>query len=115
MVWTAGESPLYKCVEKYNNTPREERETDRQPNRDPEQDCACTEKPNREPEEDCRREKPEFAPPPPKPRESSAPGNLLQKLTSDRDCLLILALIVLLLHEKADMKLIAALAFIILT
>lgn len=115
MVWTAGESPLYKCVEKYNNTPREERETDRQPNREPEQDCACTEKNSLEPEADYRREKPKFAPPPPKSRESSAPGNLLQKLTSDRDCLLILALIVLLLHEKADMKLIAALAFIILT
>ena len=115
MVWTAGESPLYKCVEKYNNTPREERETDRQPSRELEQHCACSEKPSREPETDRRREDTRCAPPPPKPRESSAPGNLLQKLTGDRDCLLILALIVLLLHEKADMKLIAALAFIILT
>ena len=41
-------------------------------------------------------------------------AGLLQKLTSDRDCMLIVALIILLWHEKADMKLIAALAYILL-
>ena len=38
-----------------------------------------------------------------------------EKLTGDRDSLLIIALIILLWREKADMKLIAALAFILLT
>ena len=39
---------------------------------------------------------------------------MLQRIMSDKDALLIVALILLLWHEKADMKLIAALAFVLL-
>lgn len=49
------------------------------------------------------------------PRPPGNIGGILQKLTGDRDSLLIIALIILLWREKADMKLIAALAFILLT
>lgn len=148
MVWTAGESPLYNCVEKFNNTPREERgapagtpcgkqidlrsdssqkpcedsetcrcDSAQKPHSEPET-CRCdsAQKPCGEPEKFCcGRETGRDSPAPPKPQMSSAKGNFLQRITGDRDFMLIAALILLLLHEKADMKLIAALAFIILT
>ena len=40
---------------------------------------------------------------------------MLEALLSDKDTLLLAALILLLWHEKADMKLIGALAFIMLS
>ena len=127
MVWTAEDSPLYKCVEKFNSTPCGEcppkapepecSVTDKKPEPQPEccshAQCSCP-----EPEQKrCERSQTDFprrnAAPAPPPH--STPGSLLQKITGDRDFMLIAALIILLLHEKADMKLIAALAFIILT
>lgn len=90
MVWNSGNSPLYRSVERFNNG-----------------SCAV-------PEPECEK----CAPPPcPEPRKCSqrtGQQGLLQKLTSDRDCMLVVALIILLWHEKADMKLIAALAYILL-
>lgn len=92
MVWNSEQSPLYRSVEKYNHS------TEEQP-------CSCSEEPPRKsPCED-------------KPPRSCTPKRemgFLQRLTSDRDQLLIIALIILLWHEKADMKLIAALVFILL-
>ncbi len=96
MVWNSEQSPLYRSVEQFNNgTARE------------------LPPPAEEPECDCS------APPPcgDKCAKCSRRGTqqgVLQKLTSDRDFMLIAALIVLLWHEKADIKLIAALAYILL-
>jgi len=97
MVWNTENSPLYRTVESFNSRAEQ---IPPQPAGEPEeafsaQHCDC---------------------PSPAPRQyQTGNGGFLQRLTSDRDSLLIIALIVLLLHEKADMKLIAALAFILLT
>ena len=93
MVWNTESSPLYRSVEAFNSTAEKTPE--------PVRECGCSPPP------------PEERQPPPV-RKPSQQGGILQKLTSDRDSLLIIALIILLLHEKADMKLIAALAFILL-
>ena len=90
MVWNPEQSPLYRSVEQYNRST------------DAAEPCGCREEPSRE--SPCEEK------PCPPPREQG----FLQRLTSDRDSLLIIALIFLLWHEKADMKLIAALAFILL-
>lgn len=50
-----------------------------------------------------------------RPVQKNNGGNPLEALFSDRDSLLLAALIFVLLQEKADMKLIAALAFVLLT
>ncbi|MDY4586869.1 MAG: hypothetical protein SPD47_00315 [Oscillospiraceae bacterium] len=95
MVWNSGQSPLYKTVEKFNNRP-------------PENDIGkCCD----EVHEEKRPEPPRSTPP-----KFSCPDREKGALSKfgDRDFLLITALIVLLLHEKADMKLIAALAFVLL-
>ena len=42
------------------------------------------------------------------------PADPIRALLSDRDALMLIALILLLLHEKADIKLIGALAFVLL-
>lgn len=42
------------------------------------------------------------------------PADPFRALLSDRDALILIALILLLLHEKADIKLIGALAFVLL-
>lgn len=122
MVWTDERSPLYRTVEKYNSAHREESSGntasynagEQVPNhcRKPEPDCGSSAE-SRKPESECRGEMGGRISQP--PRGSPQQGNILQRLTNDRDFLLIAALIILLLHEKADMKLILALAFIILT
>ena len=48
-----------------------------------------------------------------KPMPAPKPSNPLEALLSDKDTLLLAALILLLWHEKADIKLIGALAFIL--
>lgn len=93
MVWNTENSPLYRTVESFNSRSGE-----------PEQPRCAPEPPTQNERRDCGRAV-----------NSAAPGGFMQRLTSDRDSLLIIGLIVLLLHEKADMKLIAALAFILLT
>ena len=59
--------------------------------------------------------------PPPQPAGGNAPRSAphppadpIRALLSDRDALILIALILLLLHEKADIKLIGALAFVLL-
>lgn len=107
MVWNSEQSPLYRTVEFFNNYSCK-------PEEDPgERQCE-------EPKCGSAPEVGEFRPE--QPRKCSPPpantgniGGILQKLTGDRDSLLIIALIILLWREKADMKLIAALAFILLT
>lgn len=90
MVWNGAQSPLYKSVERYNSNADGVGEEDRT--------CgACENQPRLSPKS------------PPK-----AEPNPLGRILGDRDSLLIIALIILLWHEKADMKLIAALAFILL-
>lgn len=96
MVWNTEQSPLYQSVEKFNSRTASAPEP---------QEKSC----------ESRRSEPE--PPPPYKetrREPQRTGNLIQRITSDRDFMLIAALILLLWHEKADMKLIAALAFVLL-
>lgn len=94
MVWEPERSPLYKSVEEFNSSA-------------PEQGRA--EAPA--PEERRAPPPPPQCAPPPKP---AGQASFLQRVTSDRDFLLIAALILLLWHEKADIKLIAALAYILL-
>ena len=90
MVWNSGNSPLYRSVERFNNG-------------------SCT-----VPEPECEKCVPPPCPEPRKCNQRTSQQGLLQKLKSDRDCMLIAALIILLWHEKADMKLIAALAYVLL-
>ncbi|MGN1340181.1 MAG: hypothetical protein ACI4WS_07800 [Oscillospiraceae bacterium] len=129
MVWSAGDSPLYKCVERFNSMPQERccEASEKQEKPCTDTECVC-DKGKSAPDSGCndirenscekstRHSADTRSPaPPPRPRTTYPQGSFLQRLTGDRDFMLIAALIVLLLHEKADMKLIAALAFIILT
>lgn len=95
MVWNSGQSPLYKSVENFNNRPPENNNGE------------CFSEPRKE-------KRPE--PPRNTSLKFSCPDREKGTLSKsgDRDFLLITALIILLLHEKADMKLIAALAFVLL-
>ena len=104
MVWNSEQSPLYRTVESFNNSTCK-------PEEDPVERQCGEPKCGAAPEVGkCRSEQPRKCSPPP-----GNIGGILQKLTGDRDSLLIIALIILLWREKADMKLIAALAFILLT
>lgn len=113
MVWRADESPLYKSVEKFNMEAHP-RESEKQPKQSCSADSgkgACCPGP-----EPCRAN-PE-APPPldPAPKQCGQANNrsFISRLAGDRDFLLIGALIFLLWHEKADIKLIAALVYVLL-
>ena len=104
MVWNSEQSPLYRTGESFNNSTCK-------PEKDPDERQCGEPKCGAAPEVGkCRSEQPRKCSPPP-----GNIGGILQKLTGDRDSLLIIALIILLWREKADMKLIAALAFILLT
>lgn len=83
MVWNSAGSTLYKAVERHNSEPQPVQE---QP---PEPCCAKAVHSST--------------------MHSSAP----LKQSIDRDMLLIAAVLLILLHEKADTKLILALAFVI--
>lgn len=119
MVWIAEQSPLYKSVEKFNSEKAPEREQVAEEKKQdiPQREAFRNEESGnrRSAEQELRREQPRHSPQPCERPNSASSGNLLQRITGDRDFMLIAALILLLLHEKADMKLIAALAFIILT
>ncbi len=115
MVWNTQNSPLYRTVESFNSGAWQA-PTDSAPG----QECGCAPEPTgsstsgAQRRQDCcsgqaSRADTAYS------AVTGSPGGFLQRLTGDRDSLLIIALIVLLLHEKADMKLIAALAFILLT
>ncbi len=103
MVWNSEQSPLYQSVEKFNGGSR----------RQPEPQETFHEAPEPSPEV---REQPRCKPEPPHGefRSAAGSGNFIQRITSDRDFMLIAALILLLWQEKADMKIIAALAFVLL-
>lgn len=108
MVWRADNSPLYRSVEEFNRRTGEQK---------PEycekcDSCERNEKRGREIEPPpC----PQPPPPPPCPRKPQSRSTRLPgRITGDRDTLLLIALIFLLWHEKADMKLIAALVYILL-
>ena len=96
MVWNSNSSTLYKAVERHNNAERivPEKTTPAQ-------------------------EMEHFSPPPvetahKKPVHNKQQNSPISGLLQDRDALLITALILILMHEKADTKLILALVFVLL-
>lgn len=96
MVWYNGGSALEKAVERHNSGAAL-----------PERDCGCAaEEHSPPPQEKC-----------PESRQCSCTaqpqGGMLAALTKDRDFLLLAALLLILMHEKADKKLIMALAFVL--
>lgn len=95
MVWNTTQTSLYAAVDRHNSAVS--RDSEKPP------DII----------------KPDIIPPPKACPETNASKpniarNPLEKLFSDKDTLLLAALIIILLHENADMKLIAALAFVLL-
>lgn len=88
MVWNSAGSTLYKAVERHNTDGGE-----------PQHICEPP------PEPPCCNEAHTHT-----PSRGSSP---LSQLTQDKDMLLLLAVVLVLLHEKADTKLIMALAFVI--
>lgn len=114
MVWSSSGSTLYKAVERHNSAmeqPQQENgaqplpksgggEQFTQSENAPQSACSCEEAEKSAPENRIHTQKQQGASP-------------LQGLMQDRDTLLILAVLLLLLHEKADTRLILALAFVI--
>ncbi len=105
MVWNTDQTALYSAVERYNSSLADTPEPRRQ---------EKPEKPRQRPENSVP-EKPRDIP----VKQSGYPQNiprrsLLESLFSDRDMLLIAALIIILMHENADKRLIAALAFVLI-
>ena len=89
MVWNSEQSPLYRTVESFNNSSCK-------PEEDPGERQCGEPKCGAAPEVgECRSEQPRKCSPPP-----GNIGGILQKLTGDRDSLLIIALIILLWREK---------------
>lgn len=86
MVWYNGGSPLYEAVERHNNAPQDSGKM-----KEPAKESTC----------------------PPPQTERPQPRDPLSALLRDRDMMLIAALILILMHEKADKKLILALAFVL--
>lgn len=91
MVWNPESSPLYQSVEKFNS--------------------GIPVQPEEAEECNCRKTD---TPPPLHGKNMAAGENIIRRIRSDPDCVLIISIILLLLHEKADMKLVAALAFVLL-
>lgn len=87
MVWNSTGSTLYKAVERHNSDTNEPPPVYEAP---PERPCQTNEI-----------------------HSHGQSGSPLSKLVQDRDILLIAAILLLLVHEKADTKLILALAFVI--
>lgn len=105
MVWSSAGSTLYKAVERHNSAMEQpQQENGAQPlpksGGGQQSDCSCEEAEKSAPENRIHTQKQQGASP-------------LQGLMQDRDMLLILAVLLLLLHEKADSRLILALAFVI--
>ncbi len=96
MVWNSSSSTLYKAVERHNNAENISEEA-----------------------HDHIQETKFFSPPPHKiehkeHRHDIKPNDPISGIFQDRDALLITVLIIILWHEKADIKLILALAFVLL-
>jgi len=108
MVWNTDQTALYSAVERYNSgldaasgssrheRPKKPEKTGQRP-----ENPAC-EKPQNIPgkQNEFLRSIPRRSP--------------LETIFSDRDMLLIAALIIILMHENADKRLIAALAFVLI-
>ena len=108
MVWNTSDSPLYRAVESFNNST-----TPAAPRCEPKKEQPCADKCECAAAPPCCDE-PKLAPhnaPPQRPQQYSSP---LQALFGDKDMLLVAALIIILIHEKADMKIILALGLILL-
>lgn len=141
MVWNTSTSTLYRAVERHNNSehaPNHERREPPAYGELPPQREQPEHKPHEHGEALPKREKPHREPPkyresPPRreqPRQEACheprqdrgqPSRCgavrrdpVSELLKDRDSLLIAALILVLLHEKADNKLILALAYVLL-
>ncbi len=98
MVWNSSQSSLYRAVEAHNQTLIQSRE------------CSCEEKPPHS--ESCRCEKNtshEMH-----CRQINSNQNFIAQLLSDSDTLLLAALLMVLIHEKADKNLIIAIALIMI-
>ncbi|MDE7361392.1 MAG: hypothetical protein K2N38_05610 [Oscillospiraceae bacterium] len=109
MVWNSTQSALYKVIDAHNtcvsgsvndteknieNLSKKYRESERKSGRENEQKCPC---------ENC-----------PKNRSKNRTSDPLSTLLSDRDMLLIAALIFVLIRENADKALILALVVVLL-
>ncbi|MGN0650786.1 MAG: hypothetical protein ACI4KM_10145 [Oscillospiraceae bacterium] len=115
MVWESSQSPLYKAVETFNSAAQK---------CDAEAVCNSTESCVQQQSHitSCSHdsEQPECPQCAHKPKITECPhkndfrANPLQTLLADKDMLLIAALIIILIHEKADMKIIIALGLILL-
>ncbi len=106
MVWNANQSALYSAVERYNSgiaDTHEPRQHEKTKKPEPRSENNVREKPQETPK------KPGAGYPRNIPRR-----NPLEAVFYDRDMLLIAALIIILIHEKADSRLIAALAFVLI-
>jgi len=121
MVWNSTQSALYKTISTYNDGVSEEKKSPEKSVREdaektPSFSSQKTEKKHLEnqPKKEVR----EFS----EKRERSCPGHCphnvptdpISRIMSDGDMLLIAALIFVLWHEKADMKLIMALVIVLL-
>ncbi len=98
MVWYNGDSALDKAVERHNSGEAL-----------PEKECGCVAAQaecSPPPREKCAEHRQCVCPKQPQ-------EGLLSALTKDRDFLLLAALLLILMHEKADKKLILALAFVL--
>lgn len=84
MVWYNGEAPLYDAVRRHNAAPANEHRKE----------------PVHNEAKPCSQNLPQHTDP-------------LSSLLRDRDSLLIAAMLLILMHEKADKKLILALAFVL--
>ena len=120
MVWSSSDSPLYRAVEQHNRSASQESrpqdmdtppQTERRsspptgtlpPRAEHRSECSDGAPCSHTESCACRRPSPQ-------------PEGILGALTQDPDLLLIGVLIFLLIKEKADKQLIAALAFILLT
>lgn len=123
MVWNTSQSPLYKAVETHNAEMRFEE--NRRPDAAPDIDKSCT---NATPDtgksctntgtdtgESCAAPCTKSAAFPAGKQFRPAPRqNELNGLLQDKDSLLLIALIFVLVQNKADIRLIAALAFVLL-
>lgn len=122
MVWNTSSSMLYQAVERHNSGALPEEDVCRDKVPSPECSCkkeekapcrdtssACSER-NRTCDYQSKANRCSVC-----ERSCNTPHNdLISRLTNDRDMLLIAALLLILWHEKADMKLILALAYVLL-
>lgn len=115
MVWQAAQSGLYSAVERNNrfvlspqNAAVVVKESPKQAESKLPQEPSSAAQHSTSASEDNRQALPQSG------ERSSSHNNQLRALFSDKDALILAALILLLWHEKADIKLITALAFVLL-